>query len=525
MATTLFKVMIVDDEILAVEDLTRLIPWEEKGFQIVATATNSAKSLELYQKYYPQIIFMDIRMPVMDGLELSRRILSFGHPVKIILLTAYRDFDYAKQAVEIGVSNYLLKHDINESSIFKELDKIRRELEEESEKNRILRRQFLKNIIETRKVEAAVGQKATAIYERPDLDYTLMLVVPDQPYLEQLRTSNPPAIDEHTFDPLEFPEFVSHYDSLNVDGNSVLIFIVKRTNSQSEARERTLLLAGQVQLHLEKRDPATFSMIITRTCGDKCELAVLYKKVISVLPYLVFYDRDKIIHSDDLPANAFNNPQNHLDNTLMQLVNSLHELDIKLVSQQIRDAFEQMSNPGWNPDALKRAAEQLLYLLEHFQKENHLRSVFEKYASGSGNLFSVYNICELRDWFVHEFNQAIQQVHILKQQAFSRKTQQTIQFIHEHYAEDLTVDKVAENLGFSGVYLSQLFKKETQQTFLEYLTDYRIGIAKNLLMNSDYKIYEIAEIVGYKTSQYFSQVFRKITGVYPIDYRGGGTKP
>lgn len=97
------KEMIVDDEILAIEDLEQLIPWRQHGFEIVATATSSRKALELFEKYRPQIIFADIRMPVMDGLEFSRRVLAYRYPVGIVLLTAYKDFEYAQQAVAIGV--------------------------------------------------------------------------------------------------------------------------------------------------------------------------------------------------------------------------------------------------------------------------------------------------------------------------------------------------------------------------------------------------------------------------------------
>ena len=89
------KVMIVDDEILAIEDLEQLIPWRQHGFEIVATATGSQKALELYAKHRPQIIFVDIRMPAMDGLEFSRRVLAYRYPVRIVLLTAYKDFEYA----------------------------------------------------------------------------------------------------------------------------------------------------------------------------------------------------------------------------------------------------------------------------------------------------------------------------------------------------------------------------------------------------------------------------------------------
>ncbi|HBE77095.1 MAG TPA: hypothetical protein DDW65_04840 [Firmicutes bacterium] len=519
----LLKVMIVDDEILAIKDLENLISWEKHGFQIIASATNSVKALELYQTFQPQINFIDIRMPIMDGLQLSKQIFSLGRPVKIILLTAYRDFDYAKKAVELGVSDYLLKHDINEDSILTVLNKIRLELEEELENRRIIRQKYFRNMLEDRDVETTI--KEILVYETPDSDYSLALAVPNQPFLEHLRNSDRPSVSQQPLYSIDFPDYVSDYDILNTDGSLIFVFILRRTNSHLESRERALALGGKILSQLEKLSPETFSIILTNGCGDKTGLLSLYRKALLTLPYLVFYDREAILYTDDIVMTTPEPPPISIDNTLVLISNALLELNSERVTEQIQYLFQIVSEPVWNPDGLKKACNQLLYLLGHFQNQNSLDSVFEKNTNANGTLSSPYTLSELRVWFLQKFSEAVRQVNNLRQSVLSKKTKQAIEYIHGHYAEDLTVDKVAEKLGFSGVYLSQIFKKDTGKTFLEYLTDYRIEIAKDLLQKGNYKVYEVAEIVGYKTSQYFSQVFHKITGTYPIDYRERGAKP
>ncbi len=518
------KVMIVDDEILAVKDLVGLISWEERGFLIAATATNSAKALELYQLHYPHIIFIDIRMPIMDGLQLSQQIFALGQPVKIVLLTAYRDFDYAKKALEIGVSNYLLKHDINETTIIKELDKLRRELTEEAERDRILRQRYFRNLLEGKETDTAgwVQKKALPCGEK---EYTLSLIVPNHPFLEQFRVSDSSPIEPADFDNINFPEFVAEYDILSINGHFVLIFTVKRTNSLSETRERMLALAALIQSSIQSQSRETCSIILTKTCPDPVGLASLYQKALTILPYLVFFHRGKVIYSEDFPVIVQKNSPNPADDIFTELSDSLAHLDLDRICRLIGDLFHQAADPVLNPEELRKSVNHLLYLLELFQKQNHLPAVSEKYPGGVPNPLSGYTCDELYNGFLKEFSAAVEQVNMQNSKVFSKKTKLALQYIHQHYAEDLTVDKVAEELGFSGVYLSQIFKKETGRTFLEYLTDYRIETAKNLLQNGDYKVYEVAEIVGYKTSQYFSQVFRKVTGVYPIDYRERGTKP
>ena len=229
------------------------------------------------------------------------------------------------------------------------------------------------------------------------------------------------------------------------------------------------------------------------------------------------------MYSEDFPILPPNDSQSRTDSIFRELSDSLYKLDVDLVRNHIQNLFEQVAHPVMNPDEFKKIVNQLIYLFEQFQKQNHLPTIFEQNNNGNHPI-SGYNFNELFNDLPKAFSEAIEHVNILNQNIFSKKTKLAIQYIHEHYAEDLTVDKVAEKLGFSGVYLSQIFKKETGKTFLEYLTDYRIAIAKNLLETGDYKVYEVAEIVGYKTSQYFSQVFHKVTGIYPIDYRERGAR-
>ena len=121
----MISVMIVDDEYIVREDLKTLIDWEKEGFQIVAEAENGVRGLGMYRQFRPQLIFADIKMPVMDGLAMSQKILEENPETKIILLTAYSDFDYARKAMEQEIHSYLLKHEIDEESLIRELGRVK----------------------------------------------------------------------------------------------------------------------------------------------------------------------------------------------------------------------------------------------------------------------------------------------------------------------------------------------------------------------------------------------------------------
>ena len=113
----MIKVMLVDDEVLAVQYMEQIIDWEKEGYQIVGSAFGGRQAIEMYDKYHPDIVISDIRMPGMDGLELTKKLKEKDKEVTIILMSAYKDFEYAKKGIQYGVSNYLLKHEIQEETI------------------------------------------------------------------------------------------------------------------------------------------------------------------------------------------------------------------------------------------------------------------------------------------------------------------------------------------------------------------------------------------------------------------------
>ncbi|HEX7714408.1 MAG TPA: response regulator [Bacillota bacterium] len=517
------KVMIVDDEILAIEDLEQLIPWRQHGFEIVATATGSQKALELYEKHRPQIIFVDIRMPAMDGLEFSRRVLAYRYPVRIVLLTAYKDFEYAQQAVALGVSNYLLKHDVNEASLLKELNKLRDDLENTFRRDAIVKQRLIKRILTGESPGDWSGGELRLINQNPE-NLALLLIHPVTPYLERFKAisgMHPVKISDIKEVPL--PDGIYCADGFDLDELGFIVLVgMKRVNSQAEERERLYQYALALQNYLCEANHQNVAIIISRSCAQIEVLPLLYQRMIRARQYLVFYHPKQILCSDDLPV-ITGLQTTDIDRDLQILAQSLRETDCSGVQSAIGELFQGVLSSR-NPEQLKRICDELLERLEHYRNHHGLSSLMELHKQGKLNLESLSYYTGLQDWFRDQFDGTIRQVFELNQGRYSKKVQQAISHIRQHYAADLTVENVAGALGISGVYLSQLFKKETHRTFLEYLTEHRIKIAKDLLQSGDYKIYEVAAMVGYKTSQYFSHVFRKVTGVYPVDYREGATR-
>lgn len=143
----MIKVLFVDDEVMAMDYLQNMISWEKEGFSVVGHARSGKKALEIYDREKPDIVISDIKMTGMDGLELAKKLKEKNPDVVVILLSAYRDFEYAQKGFEYGVSNYLLKHELCEEKLIEELEKAKERLKDSGRKKKIYQKYFAKQLI------------------------------------------------------------------------------------------------------------------------------------------------------------------------------------------------------------------------------------------------------------------------------------------------------------------------------------------------------------------------------------------
>lgn len=233
----LLKVMIVDDEILAIEHLKSLLNWEEYGFTVTVEALTAIQAIELAKEVQPEVIFMDIRMPHMDGLEISKRILSHNKRVKIVLFTSHRDFEYAQEAIKIGISNYLIKHEMNAVQLKEELAKIKNELNLMEQQGVSLIRQSLRELLEGSKPSTPALQELEQRNEVAQKSFILLFVQAETPF---------PVVD--TYSPnfhkgmpdgeirrsQAISEALDYVDTIVLEkGKQAMLFTVKQTNNKN----------------------------------------------------------------------------------------------------------------------------------------------------------------------------------------------------------------------------------------------------------------------------------------------------
>jgi len=517
------KVMLVDDEILAINHIKSLIAWEDYGFEIVAESTNPVKALYMLKKTSPDIVIVDIRMPVMDGLEFGRRLMLEGSQAKILLLTSYKDFEYAKQALELGVSNYLLKHETHADKLVEELGKLRKTLERQKNMNNMIKRQLIRDLLEGRKPAADKLQYFQTLDQDKNNNYIFILIRLDMPYpvIAYDNGIHTKIVSDEMWERIEFPEKIFYIDTLTV-GDNVWGMLLKTSAliSQRQIWEKIYSVINTIQKSIKEQYGESVTIVPSNLFTDLNGLPTIYKEAGRVIQYSIYEGKGKVLRFHDINLYRTFNPSD-LRQGIEAVEKHLEELDTDRVLACLDDLFSRIISNYYEIEGFKTLCHELVGILNRFRVKNHIDTMETLLKDGKIEVEKWCTAQGIRQWFMDEFKKVILETQKSNIGQYSKKVQQIINYIYEHFAEDISVIDLGTRFGMSGDYLRHIFKEETGQTVLDFITFVRIEKSKKLLKSGQYKIYEIADMVGYKTAQYFSQVFRRTLGIKPFEYAEG----
>lgn len=538
----MLKVFLVEDESIVREGLKNNIPWQEYGYQFMGEASDGEMALPMIRKIQPDVLITDIKMPFMDGLALSQIVTQEIPDIKIIIISGYDEFEYAQQAIRVGVERYLLKP-VTKGTLRKTLLEIREKIETEQEQKSYLetfqnemkeyenytRRNFLEKVFGGVFSVQQIYEEAAKI--SLDLDgpcYNLVLlnlqVKRQNPEYAMREPEGVDRVREALFRYfMRFPEYLVFQWNISLYG-----ILIKGEAQQMECLKQQCL--DQIE----------------KICLPEDALMEWYAAVggyverLSLLPECY----TKVNH---ILAHRFFSPQRHI----------LTEQDAaELLPGKDTKGFESVDSAKMNPDIIQG------FLREGKQEEigdfvdGYLAGVKEALESRMfrdylllNTRFTTVNYMELlgvrqqdflpEDDYVkaREASANSSCIHVymreLLERALTSRDQENenqgkrilksgLKYIEENFSEEsFSLNSVAGAIGVSGNYFSSVFSQEMQMTFIEYVTKKRMEKAKRLLSQTQMHSGEIAAAVGYRDSHYFSFVFKKTVGCTPREYRGG----
>lgn len=499
----MLTIMLVDDEVLALDYLKNMVAWEEHGYQLAGCASSAKKALELYDRTRPDIVISDIRMPVTDGLELTKRLKERNRDVIIILLSAYGDFDYAQKAIRYGVSNYLLKHELCEELLLLELGRAGKQLEKQRERTRIYQEYFMKQLIyqaDTENLEA----------EKLENRLFLMLVHKRSPVicgeLQEVKWS----LAERELLLKVFSEDVEDKlfyaaDAQVTDNNWMVLYRIENTASTYTLNGLMECKCAQIGDRLKQMPDCRFDLLYSNEI-TRSEISETFRRMSRQIRFSFFYKADQVHPVTEAPSEERRIFWGEPLRRIREVVCS-EDGDLE---QMIEELFLKRE-PEERLDILKS----LMPLLNHLLREISTAEC----VTGNREPEKLYSAEEVMKYYKDCFLGLKEQIARQKTEGYSRRVQDMIHYIRANYEQDLSLDVLGEVFQMNGVYLGQIFKKEVGVTFLKYLTGVRIEEAKRLLSDGSSTVSQTARQVGYYTSQYFARVFAKAVGMTPQEYK------
>lgn len=527
----MIKVLLIDDEKLALDYLVNIIDWEYYGFQLVGAVIDAEKALNIYRKYRPELIISDVKMPGMSGIDFAQIIRENDKNSHILFLSGYCDFNYAKQAIRLGIDDYLLKSDIDEEVLLKKILKLKEEIEKEHSKNHyttsmILQELFHKNTDESQYKEILDEDEYIKIQKKY---YYLIIARKSAPrFIYEYLSYEEEDISEDEYDIKNICKEQSADETIKVIsffsiGNGEYLVILEMPGnlvSQAEIYDRVYQYAFRIYKNFNKNTSRSiFIYYYAKGCSVR-QFGKFYRnnkeqllsRYVKVQAQVIEFEDKKILDSN---RNNMNVPSVSADEIYKDIENAA-ALKVSQYIDKVRKSIEQEDYYTY-----LWYVRNIIEALSRFEKLLiGAKSGRQFHMSETNISFHPWNPNNIITYFQYKLNQIYSISDEAKQNVYCKVIVEAINYMENNYAlEELSLECIANHVNLSSSWLSTKFKDEVGMGINDFLNNLRIQKSMQLFEKDDYMIYEVAEKVGFTSSQYFSKIFKQITGVTPNEYK------
>lgn len=518
----MYSLIVVDDEEIIREGISCFVPWNDMDYKVVACFEDGKEAIEYLKSNQVDIVLTDIRMLEISGLEIAKYVYESELDTKVVIISGYQDFEYAKKAIEYNVKNYILKP-TDYQEIIKVFTVIKKELDRQRQKKACEQKEkeYMDEIIQMVKEQFYYDLVVGGLRDKQDIEKRIqrlnlyiepsntrcclvdMKIENYEKYLkekwqyekERFTVAIRNYIHNQEYDNINYVYVYSHFDRFTIlamssrfsDNETMTAEVISQLTEMKVSLNEilgtsTIFEIQEVYNNLLElaRRRELFQFNISKNYSAKSN------KLKEKAGLLVSYLRQKNFEE------AINMFDNFIDNIGELPIGKVHSLTIELF-QIISDKLFQIDKSYTN-----FIQENLNYgLITETKEIEYIRRLGE-------------NI--LKDIEKYERNEN-------GDEALDDVIRTVKEYIEQNYARDISMEDMAERVFFSPVYFSRFFKQHTGENFTDYLIKVRMKYACILLKENKYKVYEISEKVGYKTCRYFIKLFKQYTGYTPKDYQ------
>lgn len=523
----MLKILIVDDEILERKALTKIINNSSDTVKVIGEAPNGRIAIEMAKEHQPDIMFMDIKMPGVDGVQAVKAIRRFAPGIRFIMVSAFNTFEYAKEVMQQGVKEYILKPS-SKKDILESLHRVSEEIVEERK-----RREEHENLRENLNRAVSIAQKewvsSLLVNQVQDITFDewgqllgveitsgYMALFSFQPIQESETTANDKQnwylwLKETVKSLVKEKEIIF---GPMTDNQVPVLFLSQKTIEKSQVKssartnfERLFTLFNKESFKGQLR------IGVGRPYHHAYELNQSYHEAVMALEHLLKNPNQRYFFSDKLESTE-RIGQSWILEVEKKLLDAVRQGDVNQVLLTF-DSFVIMpaENKELKAPLLKKSFDELFVLISRMLHDlgisyqqlpsfDETEEVMKMLEKGKAHLLAV-----------------VQHVQVWRNNHAKGMLHKAKEYIEIHYADSLTLEQVAEYVELSPFYFSKLFKDRFGLTFIDYLTEIRISKAKSEMADPGKSLKEICYSIGYKDPNYFSRVFKKHTGLSPTEFR------
>lgn len=483
----MYRVLIIDDEKFIRKSIRNRIEWEEYGFEVCAEADNGEKGLEVMKENRPDLVIVDIRMPILDGLAFITEAKKLFPKTVYVIMSAYSDFEYARKAIQIGIEDYVLKP-VEEEEMYRILEKAKSKLD---------KIQFMRQMKET---DGEQLQDKGEIHIQAVVFWDV-----NEEYGGKLEE----CINKHSYISMKNAKvyFMDGYSR-----EHCFLFLLEGRNFQKDDARKMLEEITEAEGNGVR---AAYSEIYKSS-----EVKRAAAECIQILQRKIFYPEKTVFCIGHFQKEeACEEKYRKIKEALLQAQKDFLKQEYEKSLQEFSGIIEQTVEKDNSTANIEEIIHEMISFLSHYREKQISQTdrniLFHRFESRDF-LLSYDTAEELKADLKSLFYSFME----LSGNSEEKETIDSVKdYIRENYAENLNAAEIAAKFYLNPSYFSTLFKEKTGMKLTSYIEGIRMEKAKEYLKNGIWSITEIALQTGYSDSNYFSKVFKKYTGMSPKQYR------
>lgn len=538
----MLKVFLVEDEAIIRRGIKNNIPWEKEGFEFAGEASDGELAYPMIKKIKPDIVITDIKMPFMDGLELASIIRKEMPNTKIIILSGYNEFDYAKRAISIGVTDYQLKP-ISSDKLLETVKRVGEIIREEQAQKKLLeeyKRENQENLeLDKAKLFYALADNSLSTAEILEWGRQLGLDLTASFYtvilLKIISSSVGNTYQEHLVEmESKVEEFLEHQECIYYfkrwgEG----WFLLVRSEDEDEFSDLIQGLKEYLDSLFahDKKESLRYFGGIGNTVQRLGDVRQSFLSANRLFAARFFMEPNQIITADELHRIEASQKENedlkdiNISNMDIKLLEDFLKVgDVEEAGPFLDTYFEKIGVGSYSSLMFRQyLMVDMFFCVSKFLEglDSGAQELMDKFGDVEEIKMRIHSTEQMVQYMKELFTAAMKLRDSLSQDKYSRLLEEAQKYVKQNYSSnEISLNMVASHVGISPSYFSTIFRQEIGSTFTEYLTEIRMEKARELLRCTSKKTAEIAYDVGYKDAHYFSYIFKKTQGLTPKDYRG-----